>query len=550
MADPKPISLTYTAPEDYTGPDPQPFVVIGKVPSGQLPTSASTEPLARWKRKLASDAEHAKIALVGDSTSEGSSAAGYMYHRLRTQNGVSGQPLEDMGLAGRDWFTDGVITSGSNILQSATANFTAADVGRSLFPSNTSQFTTPTFVQSVDSATQVRMSRNASQTATGVGFTIGRAILDHGYSGMSLEVWLGDEARQTALWDDEPDLVIASWLINDARLGQMTLESGVASLTAMIELIQENLPGADIALRTPNPMLTQNVGGLNYVRESPSGPINTAGLAQEYTDLIRRCYFAVAGLYPNVSIIDVGADVFGTMCRYTHPLMADQLHPSADYRGGYAVIADYIADAIGNTTRDRRLTNYLASGLPNYKFSYVVLGNGGGAGYVDLHRVIGPDHVAGMDLAQIPVDSTFSLITDAADSPISLAGKNIVRPSGNNIRITGLSPLNFTGTDGRPMMLVSNENGRTPSTGDRQIVNVNLPSITAGATVAHTVTVSGVALKTAGVIASPGDSFPSSGLLLMGCYATAQDTVAIILHNPTGGTIDLGSEQWAFWVIR
>ena len=86
MADPKPISLTYTAPEDYTGPDPQPFVVIGKVPSGQLPDVGSSTPaagfLASWREKLISDPANAKIAFVGDSTRDSAAAGSAFYSRM------------------------------------------------------------------------------------------------------------------------------------------------------------------------------------------------------------------------------------------------------------------------------------------------------------------------------------------------------------------------------------------------------------------------------------------------------------------------------------
>lgn len=34
MADPKPIAVTYIAPEDYAGPAPQPFAIVGEEPGG------------------------------------------------------------------------------------------------------------------------------------------------------------------------------------------------------------------------------------------------------------------------------------------------------------------------------------------------------------------------------------------------------------------------------------------------------------------------------------------------------------------------------------
>lgn len=48
MTSPKPIKLTYQAPEDYEGLEPQPFVVIGSAPSaapnyGYLATVAEAD---------------------------------------------------------------------------------------------------------------------------------------------------------------------------------------------------------------------------------------------------------------------------------------------------------------------------------------------------------------------------------------------------------------------------------------------------------------------------------------------------------------------------
>lgn len=535
---------TFTGVQDFTG-----ATVTGLSGSG-----GTTGPsLARWRRKLATSPTSAKIAILGDSTSEDVSAAGYMYYRMRYGATLPGHPLAEMSLGTRDIFTDGVITSGSPVLTSATAAFTAADVGKALFPANLADFTIPTWVQSVDSPTQVTMTRSAARTQGGIRFTIGRAIGGFGYSGLQLGPvgagWLADTAKQAALWSFAPDLVIASWLINDARLGQMTFASGVARLSAMIELIQTNLPAADILLRIPNPMLTSNVNGLNYVQDAGGG-INPPGAAQAYSDLIRRCYYAVKGLYSNVDVIDMPALLFGTMARDTHPLLADQLHPTPGFTGGgYFALGDALSDYIGNAAR----AAWVATSPEGtaYKHTYQVLANGGGVGFLDLGTALLPDQFSGVPSAQIPLDSTFSVITDMATSPITLSGKTITRPfGGTGVRISGFGSTDFSASANRRVLLVSNGDGRLPSTGDRQEVLVDLPSIAAGATVTQTVAVTGVAPRTTAVLPAVGSSFPASGLILLGCHPTATDVVTLTIQNPTGSAVDLAASTWAFWVVR
>ncbi|MDE2105816.1 MAG: hypothetical protein KGL39_51810, partial [Patescibacteria group bacterium] len=67
-----------------------------------------------------------------------------------------------------------VVTSGSNVLTSASANFIASDVGRTVTDSGGSNYIPAgTTISSVTNATTVVMSNNASNSATGDYVTIG-----------------------------------------------------------------------------------------------------------------------------------------------------------------------------------------------------------------------------------------------------------------------------------------------------------------------------------------------------------------------------------------
>ena len=524
-----------------------PSAVLGAGNSGG---SQSVDPLRRWRAKLAQTPAACKLTFSGDSTSEAISSAGYSYYRLMERHTRTGEALE--GLAG-GWFPDGVTTNGSNVVTSATANFTAADVGRAFFPGNVSQITIPAVVNTVDSATQITLSqsvggaaRNAMLTATGVRFAVERRITALGYSGLTLSGWIADTAKKAALIAEAPDLIVASWLINDVRLGTTTLIQAIGLLRQYIAWVQTNLTTTDILLRIPNPMLTTNTGGLNYVQTS-GGTINPAGLAQTYSDLIRAAYLTVASEFDRVGVIDIPAELFGTRCRATHPLMVDQLHPSPTV--GYPAIADRLAGRIGT-----RIAPGFTVAPEAYAVSKTLMVNGGGVGFIDLSSYQSTDP----DAAQFPVDGTFVLFTDGVDGPVALTSASIVRPFGSGIRISSLpAPANtfdFSARIGQAVILASAQPSRTPSTNGRTLAVIDLPSIAAGATVNQSVSVSGARASTNGagtaVLCSTPAAFHSAGLRLMGVYATADDTVTMVINNPTGGAVDMSADNFVFFVVR
>lgn len=377
----------------------------------------------------------------------------------------------------------------------------------------------------------------------------GANILDHGENGYTLRAWLDEPAKLAALVTAAPHLVVASWLTNDVRLGLCDLATAKARLTEFVNAVTAALPSTDILLLVPNPLLTTNVSSLNYVQSS-GGTINPAGAAQTYTEIMRDAHLALAGTWAHVAVADLQADVFGTICRATHPLIADQLHPSPSgssvggvpTTSGYAAIGDYIAAQVGMPHAPWVVDSR------SYKATRRCIVVAGGSAYVD----IGPHESYDLSMDQYPLTTADALFVEGMDSPISLSGKTIIRPFGSGIRIIGLTGLDFTNSVGREALVASNHPDAT--TGDRQIVSVDLPSVAAGAIATQTVAVTGVSTANnstaAGVVAVPPNAFAAAGLVMLNAYPANTDSVVVVVYNPTGSAIDRGAENWAFWVVR
>jgi hypothetical protein len=531
-------------------------------PAGLAADSAFTgvyvkpgDPLRRWKTKLAQTPDTAIVAFVGDSTSDPSTSAYGIYQRLQTLHAQQGEAL--YGMATADTYADGATTSGGKTFTSATATFTSADVGRLIAGTNIAQ---GTVISSIDSASQVQLSVNASGTGTGQAFYIGRHIIGGGSNGLSLSTWFANPSgaypfNRAALVAANPDLIVYSWLINDVRLGGLgttvatIVPAAITLLQSLIDWTQTNLPNADILLRMPNPLLTSDVSSLHYVTDGVS--TNPAGQAQIYSTAIREAYLYFKGYKPGVDVIDIQSRVFGTQCMATHPLMTDQLHPSprpsgiglVPYSGGYVAIADEIAEYIGN----RR--SAFPANIHSYRYRQEFTVASGGNAFLDLTAKYPLDAAA----AQAPITTSDTLYVSGLAGPISLSGGSITRPFGStNIRITGLTGNDFTNYVGKVAVVAGAHPG--PTTGDRQIVAVDLASISAGAMATATASVIGArtgALHDAtAVLCTPPATFASAGLLLIGCYPSANDTVTIVVNNPTGSPVDLASASFAFWVVR
>ncbi len=514
-------------------------------------------PLGGWKAKLLLDPSNAKVVFSGDSTSDAALNAGQI---VRTLDALHTQPGEALtGMASTDYFTDGV-GNGTTTFTSAAASFTSADVGRVVHGTN--NIPNATKINSVTNSTTVVLN-NSVTAGSGQKFWVARHLIAGGNNGMDLATWFANPGgaypyNRNQLVTDNPDLTVYSWLINDMRTGGLGLTesaiftAGTARLKALIDWHRANLTG-DILLRIPNPFLTANVGGTNYITDGTN--VNPAGLAQIYTNAMRRIYLGFVGKYPNVDVLDTHAEVFGTICAASHPLLADQLHPNGNLTGdasgltllggGYPAIANAVAEKIGV---GRNGTSPIATRI-RHEF---IVSEGPANGTI---RLTSRDPY-GLPATQAPVFATDSLYINGLDSPVSLTGANVDRTFSTTIlqisSITG-SP-DFTPYVGKTAVVTGSHAPMT--TGNRQIAFIDLPSIAAGATVTADVTLSGVAFANGqsgsaqAVVACPNWGFTGAGLLLVGCYPVNTNVVRIVITNPTGGAIDRAGENWTFWVIR
>lgn len=556
------LAIVSDAKDLLVGDATTPGSTLARVGSGTY--AGLGGPLTRWRQKLASSPTTAKIVVLGDSTANEPSGAGQFYSALRQYTTNLGEPL--YGLTS-DVFTDGVTTNTSPTLGSATAAFTTADIGRAPLISTTKVPATATIIAVATDGLSCTLSQNATANGTSVKFQVGRRIVGLGYSGLTLGGWLTDTAKQAELVAQNPDLIIASWGLNDMRIGLTDLATMTTRLQALIAFVAANLPGADLLLRIPNAMLSQNVGSLGYVTAA-DGTVNPTGAAQSYSKDLRSAYLAVkARGYAHVDVIDTQAEVTGTISRFSHPDMADQLHPSVSgdqsnpTSGGYAAIARWVAGYIGRTPWGGGWKN---DTLRGYGTTQEFRISGGGSGFVDLTSL----GSVSIDPAHWPIEKNWSLIVPGIDAVLALTATTITRPisGGLGARIQSLpSPANATDFSAatwlnQVVLLVNPAAGREPTTNDRQVVAIDLPSIAAGATVTQTVTVTGAISGSSGsaagisqanaVVVTPPSTFSASGLLLFAAYPTAADTVTLIINNPTGGAIDRSSESWAFWVVR
>lgn len=387
-------------------------------------------------------------------------------------------------------------------------------------------------------------------TATRRGFPLfgmqGSNIISRGLNGITLSAWLSNPTNLSDLVAANPDLVVASFLINDVRLGNLTFAQGVRLLDDYINAVKSALPDVSILLRMPNTFLTANVSNLNFVRDS-AGNINPAGEAQRQSSLLASIYRSFVNKYDNVEVLDIQALVTGEQCVSDNGgIMQDQLHPQTNgiiggitpVLTGYTLIAIEVAKAVGNKS------NLLSQALlNNYEKVLECLVYNGGNGFIDIGSYSGVD-IAG---SAFPFNaSTDFIFIEGLDAPINPVP---TRPFGGNIRF--LTSGNWSTFVGRFAYLVSPT--KAIQTNNRQLINVDLPSIAAGATITQNVTVPGLFTgndnRANSVIVTPPNSFASGGLLLINSYPSANDTVTLIIQNPTGAAIDLASAQWAFNIV-
>jgi len=162
-------------------------------------------------------------------------------------------------------------------------------------------------------------------------------ILNFGENGASIYAFLANQVVHgiTATIAADADLYVISYGINDVRLGNTSEDQLAAMLTDAVNKIRAAVPAADIVLRMPNSLLSQDINGYHYVNPNSS--------AQAYSTLLRNAYLRLDDQWPNVVVLDTQQLVFGTESLPTSLFMADQLHPSAV---GYIMLADALVGAI------------------------------------------------------------------------------------------------------------------------------------------------------------------------------------------------------------
>lgn len=113
-----------------------------------------------------------------------------------------------------------------------------------------------------------------------------------------------------------------------------------------------------------------------------------------------------------------------------------------------------------------------------------------------------------------------------------------------------VSPGGFTGplTGNVASSSVAVGGGTALTYVNKSTVSVDLASIGTLAVVEATVTVTGAATGDA-VIATPPAAL-AAGLMVVGAYVSAANTVKLRVYNSTGGSVDEAAANWIFTLIR
>lgn len=550
-----------TLPTDAVDPE-TPFgaALVTAIDVATLPILEG--PLGRWKGLISVTPETAKVAFLGDSTSDPVTSFSRALARITGLHTQQGEALSGVGAA--SYYTDGV-ANGTTTFTSATAAFTSADVGRFFHGQGVPNATT---IASVTNSTTVVLT-NSVPSGTARKFWVGRHIIGGGNNGMALSYWMANpnftsgfgRYNQTALLADAPDLIVASWLINDIRQGALGLTvsacvtAGAALLEEFIDWVRTNLPDTDILLRMPNALLTENVSTLNFVDDG-AGNINPAGLAQIYSTALRRIYLSFVGRYPNVDVIDTQGNVFGTRSRdrlTSDPLMVDQLHPSSSTSsdvdlmvpvgGGYVRLADSLAERIGFARNAFPLED--ATRIRHELILYSAPGSG-------VMRLISRDYDS--PASQISLTTSDQVYVNGINAPGAITSSGIDRVVGTNfMQLTITGSTDYTPYIGQTVTIFGTH-GPSGAT-ERMQIYVDVPAVGAGSDATLNVTVPGVRIgnngKAVGYVACPGSGFTGqTNVRIVHQGVTGDDEVRFRLNNVSGSTVDLAGESWTFWLVR
>ena len=150
------------------------------------------------------------------------------------------------GLANRS-ITDGVLNSGSNVITSATANFTAADVGRVIVrPGTQTQLPVDTTIVSVTNSTTAVLSKNATASGTGLSFTIAAPFPLSGDSGCDIKGYhagklLANSIPNRLYYSTADPLVVGSDVVAEAA------NSGGEAIQVSTSAVHDNTQFAAMA---------------------------------------------------------------------------------------------------------------------------------------------------------------------------------------------------------------------------------------------------------------------------------------------------------------
>lgn len=236
----------------------------------------------------------------------------------------------------------------------------------------------------------------------------GVTVVDLGSNGQTAHGFNGG-AEITAAIEEDADLYVYCFGINDVRLGLCDLPTLISRVRTSIETMRAALPGACFILRMPNP--------LKIVDDGFVDPYTDALI---YAAILRDAYLSFVDEWDDVLVWDTWQDVFGFAgSTLADEMLEDALHPTS---AGYMGLAQAMVRLIGDSgpTADAippangaQSSNFAAPWtinpnalnlLPRYKLAASGVVIGGGTGYFDLNLPRGSQRFYSSEAAIVWVD--------------------------------------------------------------------------------------------------------------------------------------------------
>lgn len=353
-------------------------------------------------------------------------------------------------------------------------------------------------------------------------------ILFGGSPGLTATDWLAgsgdfDQNDYLAVAADL-NVIVVDFTTNRFRVAGATIATFLAEMDLLVAYLHEHSPNADIMLPTMFPFTT-TVVGTDYL----SGA--TATQAQARSDLGHQAVLAMRGRYSYVEVVDFAADVIGTIVTAASIHHADQIHWSGD---GQIAFAQYIAGKIG-----ARRPIAMAPTNTRYSADFEIAETN--VNWVRLRRL----HTTDRKAPAAGISTTDTIYADGLGA-VSLSTATFTTIDANRIQI-GINGAGWTNMTVNGVATVVGDHAE-PGVQDGMIeVNVDCPSLTAGATDEITITVTGVHYADKGLIVEAGYMPPG---IFWNHFVSNVDTVKIRFFNATGGTLDPSSQPWRFWLAR